>query len=167
MTGKPNKDGFKMSLGNYRSDLSGDERLLMAIVRAAESFKRLVSGIFRKVDLSFPQYNILRVLDASIEGRSRITEVSRVMLVSCANMTGLAKRLEKRGFISRKSDPKDERVTLLEITAKGKSTLGEIEGTRDRILEDMLAGFNEADKEELLKLIRRLVRNSQNAPSSR
>ncbi len=137
----------------------------MAIVMAAESFKRVASAIFKRFNLSFPQYNILRVLDASTEGKSRITEVSRVMLVSCANMTGLAKRLEKRGFIRRKSDPKDERVTLLEIEPKGKSTLSEIEVARDRILEDMLNGFSEGDKEKLLELVRRLVRNSRNVPS--
>src|SRR5664280_861586 len=96
---------------NYRSDLSSDENVLMALVRAAETFKRVVSNIFRKHGLSFPQYNMLRVLDASKEGQGRITHVSRIMLVPVANMTGIARRLEKNGFIDRNSDPTDERVT--------------------------------------------------------
>ena len=146
---------------NYRSDLSGDEKVLMAIVRAAETFKRVVSTLFRKYNLSFPQYNILRVLDASTDGQSRITEVSRIMLVSSANMTGLAKRLEKSGFIARKSDPKDERVTLLEITPKGKATLADIESKRDALLEKMLKGFLDKEKKELMILVRRLLRNTR------
>lgn len=150
-----------MNNGNYRSDLSGDEKVLMAIVRAAETFKRVVSTIFRKYDLSFPQYNILRVLDASTDGRSRITEVSRIMLVSSANMTGLAKRLEKSGFIQRKSDPKDERVTLLEITPKGKATLADIEKKRDQLLEEMLKGFSAKEKQEILALVKRLLSNTR------
>ena len=124
-----------MKKSNYQSDLSGDEKVLMAIVRAAERFKRAISALFRRYHLSFPQYNILRVLDASTNGQSRITEVSRIMLVPGANITGLAKRLEKSGFIQRKSDPKDERVTLLEITPKGKNTLADIEMKRDQLLE--------------------------------
>jgi DNA-binding MarR family transcriptional regulator len=36
-------------------------------------------------------------------------------------MTGIAKRLERDGFLIRKSDPRDERVTILQITAKGKT----------------------------------------------
>ena len=95
-----------MTAVNYRSDLSGDEKVMMAVVRTAEIFKRAISAIFRNYDLSFPQYNILRVLDTSKNGQSRITEVSRIMLVPGANMTGLAKRLEKNGFIRRKSDSK-------------------------------------------------------------
>jgi hypothetical protein len=49
----------------YVSDLSANEKVLMAIVRAAENFKRTHAAVFRKHGLSFPQYNVLRVLDAS------------------------------------------------------------------------------------------------------
>jgi DNA-binding MarR family transcriptional regulator len=150
-----------MEKSNYRSDLSGDEKVLMAIIRAAERFKRALSTLFRGYDLSFPQYNILRVLDASTDGRSRITEVSRIMLVPGANITGLAKRLEKSGFIQRKSDPKDERVTLLEITPKGKNTLADIEMKRDQLLEKMLKGFLAKEKKELLDMVRRLLKNTR------
>lgn len=153
--------GFHMGPTNYKSDLSADEKTLMAVVRAAESFKRLVSSIFRSHELSFPQYNVLRVLDASTNGQSRITDVSRIMLVPNANMTGIAKRLEKGGFILRKSDPGDERVTILEITPKGKTTLKEIEKERDRCLEMMLDGFAEKDKQDLLTNVTRLIRNSR------
>ncbi|HVN96570.1 MAG TPA: MarR family transcriptional regulator [Syntrophorhabdaceae bacterium] len=146
---------------NYRSDLSGDENVLMALVRAAETFKRVVSAIFRKYDLSFPQYNVLRVLDASKNGRNRITDVSRIMLVPGANMTGIAKRLEKSGFIVRKSDPRDERVTILEITQKGKKLLGKIEKERDQNMHAMLRGFTEERKRGLLDNVKRLIRNSR------
>jgi DNA-binding MarR family transcriptional regulator len=146
---------------NYRSDLSEDEKIVMAIVRAAETFKRVASSLFGKYDLSFPQYNILRVLDAADDGQTRITEVSRIMLVSGANMTGLAKRLEKNGFILRKSDPRDERVTLLQIAAKGKTVLAKIEASRDELLENMLQGFSPEEKKTIYSMVRRLLRNTR------
>ena len=77
-----------MKKSSYRSDLSVDEKVLMAIVRAAEIFKRGHSAVFRNHGLSFPQYNVLRVFDASANGRNRIRDVSRIMLVPGANMTG-------------------------------------------------------------------------------
>ncbi|UCG67758.1 MAG: winged helix DNA-binding protein, partial [Deltaproteobacteria bacterium] len=95
----------------------------MAVVRAAETCKRKHSAIFRNYGLSFPQYNVLRVLDASRNGMNKISEVSRIMLVPGANMTGIGKRLERNGFLIRKSDPNDERVTIFEITPKGRKTL--------------------------------------------
>jgi hypothetical protein len=81
-----------MAEPTYKSDLSSDEKVLMAIVRAAEIFRRNHAAIFRNYGLSFPQYNVLRVLDASKKSQNKMSDVSRIMLVPSANITGLAKR---------------------------------------------------------------------------
>jgi DNA-binding MarR family transcriptional regulator len=144
----------------YVSDLSSNEKVLMAVVRAAEIFKRTHSAIFRNYGLSFPQYNVLRVLDASRNGMNKISEVSRIMLVPGANMTGIAKRLERDGFLIRKSDSNDERVTILEITPKGKRTLKNIEKEKDRSIEIILKGFSQTEKTEFLGKLKRLIENN-------
>ncbi|MCX7965828.1 MAG: MarR family transcriptional regulator [Syntrophorhabdaceae bacterium] len=144
---------------NFKTDLEPDEKLLMAVVRAAETFKRIVSSILRKYDISFPQYNVLRVLDASKDGRCKIKDICRVMLVPNANITGISKRLEKNGFILRKSDPNDERVTILEITEKGKETLASIEKSRDENMHAMLNGFTDEEKRIFLNNVKRLLKN--------
>jgi len=141
--------------------LSANEKVLMAIVRAAEIFKRTHAAIFRNYGLSFPQYNVLRVLDASRNGRNRISEVSRIMLVPGANMTGIAKRLERDGFLIRKSDPRDERVTILQITVKGKRTLKDIKVEKDRILEKVLSGLSQKDKLDLLDSVKHLIKKNR------
>jgi DNA-binding MarR family transcriptional regulator len=144
----------------YVSDLSTNEKVLMAVVRAAEIFKRTHSSIFRNYGLSFPQYNVLRVLDASRNGMNKISEVSRIMLVPGANMTGLAKRLERDGFLIRKSDSNDERVTILEITPKGKRTLKNIEKEKDRSIDTILKGFSGKEKTEFLDKLKKLMKNN-------
>ena len=148
-----------MAKGTYQSDLSTDEKVLMAITRVAEHFKRIHSSVFRNFGLSFPQYNVLRVLDASKNGQNKISDVSRIMLVPGANITGLAKRLEKDGFIIKKSDPEDDRVTLLEITPKGKKTLQNIEKEKDHWLELMMKNFSIKDKVELLDKVKLILKN--------
>ena len=149
-----------MNTKRYVSDLSTNEKVLMAVVRAAEIFKRTHSAIFRNYGLSFPQYNVLRVLDASLNGMNKISDVSRIMLVPGANMTGLAKRLERDGFLIRKSDSNDERVTILEITPKGKRTLKNIEKEKDRSIEIILKGFSQKEKTEFLDKLKRLIKNN-------
>ncbi len=149
-----------MDTQGYVSDLSTDEKMLMAVVRAAEIFKRTHSAIFRNYGLSFPQYNVLRVLDASWSGMNKISQVSRIMLVPGANMTGIAKRLERDGFLIRKSDSNDERVTILEITPKGKRTLKNIEKEKDRSIEIIVKGFSQKEKTEFLDKLKRLIKNN-------
>ncbi len=142
------------------SDLNINEKVLMGIVRAAEIFKRSHTAIFRNYGLSFPQYNVLRVLEASRNGRNSISSVSKIMLVPNANMTGIAKRLERDGFLIRKSDPSDERVTILEITPKGRRTLKNIEQEKDRSIEGILKGFSLKDKNELLEKVKQVIENN-------
>ena len=148
-----------MVADTYKSDLSTDEKVLMAIVRAAEIFKRNHSSVFRNYGLSFPQYNVLRVLEASKNGQNKMSDVSRIMLVPGANITGLAKGLVKDGFIIKKSDPGDERVTILEITPKGKRTLKNIEKEKDEWLGLMLKNLSKNQKLELLDKVRRILKN--------
>ena len=159
-----------MVYSTYKSDLSTNEKVLMAIVRAAEIFKRNHSGVFRNYGLSFPQYNVLRVLEASRNGQNKMSDVSRIMLVPGANITGLAKRLVKDGFILKKSDEKDERVTILEITPKGKRTLKNIKKEKDEWLELMLKNLSENQKLELVDKVSKILKNgmykNQRPPSA-
>jgi DNA-binding MarR family transcriptional regulator len=148
-----------MAEPTYKSDLSSDEKVLMAIVRAAEIFRRNHAAVFRNYGLSFPQYNVLRVLDASKKSQNKMSDVSRIMLVPSANITGLAKRLVQAGFIIKKPDPKDERVTILEITPKGKRTLRDIEAEKDERLGSMLKNLSKNEKFDLLDKIKRILKN--------
>jgi len=147
-----------MSGRNYKSNLSGNEKVLMGIVRLAEKFKRVHAAVFRKYGLSFSQYNVLRALEASAGGRNKIGDVSRIMLVPVANLTGIAKRLQKDGFIIKRTDPTDDRVTILEITAKGKNTLKDIEKEKDAWLDLMLKNLSEGDKRQLLDHVKRILK---------
>jgi DNA-binding MarR family transcriptional regulator len=146
-----------MTEENYKNDLTFDERVMMGIVRAAENFKRTHSIIFKQYGLSFPQYNILRVLDASRNGQNKISAVGKIMLTPGANMTGLAKRLEKNGFLKRKPDPTDERVTLLAITPKGRTTLKKIESLKDETTERILEGLTQPAKQTYLQVTKQII----------
>lgn len=148
-----------MELGGYKNDLNIDEKLMMAIVRVAESFKKDAGAIFKEFGLTFPQYNALRVLDASSEGRNTITNICRVMLVSGANMTGIVKRLDKNGFLVRKKDPADDRISVLQITPKGRRTLKKIAGEKDRHIQRQLKNIPAAGKEEVVSCLIRMLGN--------
>ena len=147
-----------MEQNNYDNDLTLDERVLMGIVRAAENFKRTHSIVFKQYGLSFPQYNILRVLESSENGRNKISVVGRIMLTPGANMTGLAKRLEQNGFIQRQPDPADERVTVLSITEKGRETLKRIETEKDQAIDRILENVSTESKERYLELTKQIIR---------
>jgi DNA-binding MarR family transcriptional regulator len=141
----------------YKSDMSIDERILMAIVRVAERFKKDSSAVFKNWGLTFSQYNVLRVLDASENGQNTMKNVNRIMLVSSANMTGIAKRLEKNGFIVRTSDPHDDRSKRLQITPEGTKVLKAISDYKDRNVSRFLVKYPVEGKSALLETLQRIL----------
>ena len=141
---------------SYKSDMSIDEKVLMAVVRVAESFKRDASALFREHGLTFSQYNVLRVLDASLDGENTMRDTSKIMLASGANMSGIAKRLEKGKFIIRKGDPNDDRLKRLQITEKGKQTLDDISEAKERRIKTYLKDYSDKEKSVLLDMLREM-----------
>lgn len=151
----------------YKSDLNLQEKILITIVRLSELYKKDCSNLFGKYGLTFTQYNVLRILDSSENGTSIISRVGSVMLVSGANMTGIAKRLEKDGFLIRKYVPEDERVTLLQITPQGKKAIKNIEKKKDEMLAKYLTSFSTDEQLELQADLRKLLREAIRNMNSR
>ena len=149
----------KIDRGGYKSDLDSDEKVLMAVVRTAELLKKGVGAIFKNYGLTFSQYNVLRILEATPNGKNTISIVSRIMLVSGANMTGVAKRLEKSGFLIRRGDANDERIKILEITPKGKETLKNIHHEKNQVLKQYMSSVSIDEKDELLATLRQIRKN--------
>jgi DNA-binding MarR family transcriptional regulator len=151
-----------VSESSYNSDMSIDERVMMAIVRVAERFKKDSSAVFKTWGLTFSQYNVLRVLDASENGRNTMKNVNRIMLVSSANMTGIAKRLEKNGFIVRTNDPHDDRSKRLQITPEGTKVLRAISDHKDRNMRRYFMKYPDEQKSALLETLQKILRKTGN-----
>ncbi len=150
------KQSRKKNRKGYINNSSLDEKVMLAIVSTSELFKKEQGLVFKNYGLTFPQYNVLRILDDSPGGQNAITNVGRIMLVSGANMTGIAKRLEKNGFLIRKGDASDERVKILEITPKGRQTLKNASGEKDGNINKYLNGFSVDEKKEILAKLKQI-----------
>ena len=147
-----------MAKYDYESDLSIDERTMMNIVRTAELLRKNLSGILQNYGITFAQYNVLRFLDGSENGQNTMTNTSNIMLVTGANMTGIAKRLEKNGYLIRKSDPDDERITVLELTPKGRQTLKNVSQEKDAKLQKYLLDYSDNEKREIMRALMKIIK---------
>jgi len=146
-----------MSDSGYKNDMSIDERVMMAIVRLAERFKKESSLYLKNYNITFPQYNVLRVLDASKNGLNTMKNVNRIMLISSANMTGITQRLEKIGYINRKNAPEDDRLKYLEITPKGRQVLKNISDRKEQVVKKYFLKYSDDKKSEILALLREIL----------
>lgn len=86
-------------------------------------FQELNREEFRPYDLSTPQYAIL--FHATEEGVP-LSYICQEMLADNSNLTRLVDRLEARGLVRRAPDPRDRRVTLVQLTPQGKALIDEL-----------------------------------------
>jgi DNA-binding MarR family transcriptional regulator len=138
-----------------------DEKIMILVVMASEMFKKKSSAIFKRHGLTFAQYSVLKYLIGCKDARDTVGNVSRHMLVTGANVTGLAKRMERTGLIERKSDSKDERLTMLHITPMGLKSLDTIREIQESHVGEYLHTWATEQKEEILSSLKQIVRTGK------
>src|SRR3954464_13810430 len=69
------------------------------------------------------------------------------------NLVAILNDLEERGFATRRRDPEDRRRHLVEISKKGVAVLEKVSEVMDGVEEDLLQGFEPAEREELERLL--------------
>jgi MarR family transcriptional regulator, organic hydroperoxide resistance regulator len=90
-------------------------RLLWAVDHALQSASKRMEASF---GLTGPQRLVVRIV-----GRFPGTpagRVAQILHVHPSTLTGILKRLEARGVLQRKPDPRDARRALLMLTSKGR-----------------------------------------------
>ncbi len=99
-----------------------EEAAYLDLFRTTEALSRPLVELLKTVDLSPPQYNVLRILRGSPEGLT-CGEIAKRMITHDPDITRLLDRMEKRRLISRGRDEQDRRVVLARITADGLHVL--------------------------------------------
>lgn len=74
----------------------------------------------KRWNLTLPQFDVLAELARADEWGFTFVELSRLLLVTSGNLTGIVDRLEKRMLVRREPDPKDRRVIRVRLTSKGR-----------------------------------------------
>ena len=95
--------------------------------------------------LTLPQFDCLAQLLRHPEGLTA-GALSRTLLVTAGNLTGIVGRLQGRGLIVRRPHPLDRRAALLFLTPHGhRLTLGEV-ARHERHLERLFTGLPPAER---------------------
>ena len=77
----------------------------------------------QELELSLAKYEVLLAIDRSENGQVTMSNLSRKLLVSNANMTGMTSRLQIDGFVEKKALASDRRIFSVALTETGKRIL--------------------------------------------
>ncbi|WP_454049374.1 MarR family winged helix-turn-helix transcriptional regulator [Cellulomonas sp. Marseille-Q8402] len=130
----------------------GDE-LFWLLRRALHTMRR---DVREQVDLTPSRHRLLRVLARAGEPQ-RQTALATALDVVPRSVTSLVDDLERVALVERRPDPTDRRATLVALTDDGRAVLTEADRQRRRHAEELLGRLEPGERDDLLRLLHRLV----------
>ncbi len=110
------------------------------------------------VELHASRSEIAVLLVLSLRGARPMTELAKELGAPLSTMTSLTKRLVQKGFIERKKSPEDQRMILVELTARGRELVMRIQARVERVFSRVQAAFTAEELTQLLSLAMKLIR---------
>jgi len=134
-------------------------RLLSCETVIEQQLRTLLRKTF---SVTLPQFDVLSELERAGDPLT-MSQLSKELMVSNGNVTGVIDRLEKAGFARRVRAEHDRRVQYIELTAKGKKEFNKMASQHERWLADLLS---ELSLTEMGKLQDLLLKTRQSVSSS-
>lgn len=98
--------------------------------------------------VSLPRFDYLAQLHRHPDGL-RMNALSRYLMVSGGNVTGLTDELEKDGLVQRDDDPDDRRSIRVRLTANGRRAFERMAREHEDWVVELFAGLDSVRKQDL------------------
>lgn len=129
-------------------------RLLTCSNLIEKRIQRALRADFRS---TLPRFDLLAQLERH-RGGLKMMELSRRLMVTSGNITGLADQLVSEGLIERVGQTGDRRATLLRLTERGEQRFSEMARAHERWIVELCAGLSKAEQQALYEALGKLKR---------
>lgn len=113
-------------------------------------------------DTTLPRFDLMAQLLRAPEGM-KMSEVSRHMMVTNGNITGITGQLEKEGLVERIPNASDGRSSLIRLTSKGKRNFRKMAQAHEAWIQSMFGGLSEPSRQALFDALGELKRAQRQA----
>ena len=138
-------------------------RLWLRLLTCSHTIEQTISQRLRdEFGSTLPRFDMLSALDRAGEAGLTLGEVSRMLMVSNGNVTGLAQRLKADGQIERLPGA-DRRVQRVRLTAEGRARFAAMAAAHEHWIETLLSGLTEVEADDLTILLEQTKRSLRTA----
>jgi len=151
-TALPPRDRETSLTKDDRLDLRVWFRLLTCATHIERSVRQGLRGEF---GITLPRFDLLSQLDRAEEGLT-MGELSRRLMVTNGNVTGLIDRLVTEGLVARTPSPHDRRAQVVSLTPAGKQAFEAMIPKHQDFIAERFQGIARAELAELHRLLGKL-----------
>ena len=107
----------------------------------------------RQFDTTLPRFDVLAALYRVPEGML-MSDLSRFLLVSNGNVTGIIDRLATEGLVQRARRNGDRRTSIVRLTRAGSEQFSAMAAAHEGWVDELLAGVSGNDTRRLTAMLK-------------
>ncbi len=139
-------------LGHEGRAGSGDHAVLKLWLRMLASTTHIEAEIRRRLrerfDISLARFDYMAQLFRYEEGL-KMRALSRYLMVTGGNVTGLTDELERDGLVVREASPEDRRAWIVRLTPKGRRAFEAMAQEHEEWILELFAGMDAKTVQQL------------------
>jgi len=126
-------------------------RLWIRILRAARAIESEVRERLRvEFKVTLPQFDVMAALERKPDGMT-MTELSRFLMVSNGNVTGIIDRLVAEKLVVRQAPADDRRAIIVRLTPRGLKEFNTMAKAHQMWVDGLLSEFDAAEADTLIR----------------
>lgn len=165
-----------MTAADHFDGTSHSKQSLRVWLRLAACNRIIEARIRRSFEVNFsttlPRFDVLATLDHALSTTGKgltMGELSKRLLVSNGNVTGIVNRLAGENYIRKTKQRADGRSHLVEFTPKGKKYFAELANAHEKWIDEILFEMSDEEMGSILPTLGKMKailgnNNAQNSP---
>ncbi|MGD8385285.1 MAG: MarR family transcriptional regulator [Lysobacterales bacterium] len=131
-------------------------RIWLRILTSSQLIEKEVRSRFRtEFDTTLPRFDVMAALAREPKGQT-MGDLSRWLLVSSGNITGIISRLQADGLVTRKRDPADHRTYMVKLSRRGCEEFERLSSAHERWVKDLLSDMKKEEMAVLDELLQKV-----------
>jgi len=131
-------------------------RLWLRLLTCSQLIERQVRSRLRsRFDTTLPRFDLMSQLERHPQGL-KMGELSRLLMVTGGNVTGIVDQLVKEGLVERVDHEADRRAWRVKLTRAGDKAFAEMAREHEAWVVELLGGMTRKDSDALMQLLARL-----------
>ncbi|HEX5091805.1 MAG TPA: MarR family transcriptional regulator [Burkholderiales bacterium] len=131
-------------------------RLWLRLLTCSQLVERQVRRRLReRFATTLPRFDLLSQLERNPQGL-KMGELSRLLMVTGGNVTGIVDQLVKEGLVERVDDAADRRAWRVRLTRAGERDFAAMAREHEAWVAGLLGGLTRKESDALMQLLARL-----------
>ncbi len=130
-----------------------DLRLWLRMLACTNLIEGTVRSRLRtEFNITLPRFDLMAQLERIPQGL-RMGELSKRMMVTGGNVTGITDQLVAEGLVVREDNPRDRRAYIVKLTPEGRKVFRKMAEAHERWIVELFEGVPEKERHQLNELL--------------